>query len=93
MKRELVSIPTKIPGPIVDQVDFLVKEGLFTSRSEFIREAVRDFLADEVERMQPHRTAFTVIQKELMGKVRAKSVEEITDETRRIRQELLEKRK
>ena len=65
MKRELVSIPTRVPRPIVDQVDYLVKQGIFSSRSEFIREAIRDYLADEVKRMQPHRLSFTMIEKEL----------------------------
>ena len=93
MGKGLISIPTRIPEPIVDQVDFLVKQGLFSSRSEFIREAVRDFLADEVERIQPHRTAFAVIQRELLGKVKPGSVEELVEETRKIRKELWEKRK
>lgn len=93
MKRGLISIPTKIPGPIVEQVDLLVSQGLFTSRSEFIREAVRDFLADEVERIQPHRLAFAMVQRELMGQVKNRPVEEIVEETRKIRRELWEKRK
>lgn len=39
-----------LPQPYQDAIEILLKEGLYPSRSEIIRTALRDFLQPEIER-------------------------------------------
>jgi len=35
-----------IPEPVLEKIDLLVEEGLYASRSEFVREATRKLLSE-----------------------------------------------
>ena len=44
MKTKMETIPAKVTAKLVDDVDNLVNEGWFASRSEAIRDAIRDLV-------------------------------------------------
>ncbi|MFH0862800.1 MAG: ribbon-helix-helix protein, CopG family [Candidatus Altiarchaeota archaeon] len=88
MADVMLSIPAKFPKPLIDEVDAFVKEGVFTSRSEFIREAVRRLLESEVCRIHPARVYLALVDRNISGKVAAKTVDDVVEEGRRIREEV-----
>ena len=47
-KPRLKIITVKLPKYFIEDIDRLVKEGKYTSRSEVIRMAIRDLLKKEV---------------------------------------------
>lgn len=44
-------VSVKIPRSYLEEIDLLVKKGFYTSRSEFIRTALRILLIRELERL------------------------------------------
>jgi len=51
---EMVLISLYIPRTTLEKIDELVKQGFFSSRSEFIREAVEEYLEDLEEEPEPY---------------------------------------
>ena len=41
-----IKVSTRLPSRIVKEIDKLVESGLFTNRSDFIEEAVRQYLRE-----------------------------------------------
>ena len=52
--EEMVLISLYIPKTTLEKIDELVKQGMFPSRSEFIREAVEEYLEDFEEEPEPY---------------------------------------
>ncbi|MGC9009607.1 MAG: ribbon-helix-helix domain-containing protein [Sulfolobales archaeon] len=50
-------VSVKIPRTYLEDIDRLVKEGFYTSRSEFIRTALRILLAKELNRLSGKRSS------------------------------------
>jgi Arc/MetJ-type ribon-helix-helix transcriptional regulator len=46
-KEKMVIVCVHMPKSLVEELDKLVKQGEFSSRSEAIREAIKDFLEGE----------------------------------------------
>jgi Arc/MetJ-type ribon-helix-helix transcriptional regulator len=46
-REKMVTVCVHLPKRVVEELDELVKEGEFPSRSEAIREAVKEFLEEE----------------------------------------------
>jgi len=49
-KEKMVLISVHVPKQMLEELDELVKKGIFPSRSEAIRIAIRDLIAKEVEK-------------------------------------------
>jgi|Deesub1362B_J571_1020462.scaffolds.fasta_scaffold00137_62 Arc/MetJ-type ribon-helix-helix transcriptional regulator len=47
-----IKVSTRLPSKIVKEIDKLVESGLFTNRSDFIKEAVRQYLR-ELKKEEP----------------------------------------
>jgi len=41
-----IKVSARIPAKIVEEIDKLVQEGIFSNRSDFIKEAVRNYLRE-----------------------------------------------
>jgi len=44
--EEMVLISLYVPKHVIEKIDDLVRQGAFKSRSEFIREAIEEYLED-----------------------------------------------
>jgi Arc/MetJ-type ribon-helix-helix transcriptional regulator len=52
-KEDGITISLRLPKKILEEIDKVVKDGLFQSRSDFIREAIRQYLLRLSERENP----------------------------------------
>lgn len=43
-KEDGITVSLRLPKRIIEEVDKVVSEGMFQSRSDFIREAIRQYL-------------------------------------------------
>ena len=62
-KEKMVLISVHLPKPMLEELDELVKKGVFPSRSEAIRIAIRDLLLRESSkrREQPREESYIII--------------------------------
>ena len=88
MLSKFVTILAPLPKPVVKELDVFVKQGFYTSRTEIIREAVRRFVVEEIEKLHPCNLYLAMLQKELVGKIKSKRTEEIVQQARRIRKQV-----
>jgi Arc/MetJ-type ribon-helix-helix transcriptional regulator len=51
--EEMVLISLYVPKHVIEKIDDLVRQGAFKSRSEFIREAIEEYLEDLEEEPEP----------------------------------------
>lgn len=49
MKKKMVNITLSLPNIIIEGIEEIVNLGLFHSRSEFIRDAIRCFIFEEIK--------------------------------------------
>ena len=52
-REEMVLISLYVPKHAIEKIDEMVRQGLFKSRSEFIREAIEEYLEDLEEEPEP----------------------------------------
>jgi len=52
-----VSVTIRLPKTVVEQIDALVAQGYYPSRSEFVREAIRKHLLEVLQKLQPQHVA------------------------------------
>jgi Arc/MetJ-type ribon-helix-helix transcriptional regulator len=52
-KEDGVTISLRLPKKLLEEIDSVVSEGMFQSRSDFIREAIRQYLIRLEERGKP----------------------------------------
>ena len=57
----------KIPCQLIDTIDYIIaKTGRYSSRSDFVREAIRRLIAEELKLLQPtmpkHHSSMAVMQ-------------------------------
>jgi Arc/MetJ-type ribon-helix-helix transcriptional regulator len=43
-KEEAITVSLRLPKRVIEEVDKVVEQGFFQSRSDFIREAIRQYL-------------------------------------------------
>ena len=51
--EEMILISLYVPKSTLEKIDEMVRQGLFKSRSEFIREAIEEYLEDLEEEPEP----------------------------------------
>jgi len=52
-REEMVLISLYVPKSTLEKIDEMVRQGMFKSRSEFIREAIEEYLEDLEEEPEP----------------------------------------
>ena len=66
---DLVKISVRLPKQQVEFIDQLVAMGLYVNRSDFIRDAIRDFMPKALKKLNELRdNAFEMIKKEYFMK-------------------------
>ncbi len=66
---DLVKISVRLPKQQVEFIDQLVATGLYVNRSDFIRDAIRDFMPKALKKLNELRgNAFEMIRKEYFMK-------------------------
>ena len=60
-KEKMILISVHVPKQILEELDELVKKGVFPSRSEAIRIAIRDLLLREQTRTRQQQTNESII--------------------------------
>jgi len=66
---DLVKISVRLPKQQVEFIDQLVATGLYVNRSDFIRDAIRDFMPKALKKLNELRdNAFEMIKKEYFMK-------------------------
>lgn len=88
MLQKFVTIPTSLPKLVIKELDVFVRQGFYTSRTEIIREAVRRFVIEEIEKLHPSHLYLAMLQRELAGKIKSNRTEEIVRQARRIRKQV-----
>jgi len=60
-KEKMILISVHVPKQMLEELDELVKKGVFPSRSEAIRIAIRDLLLREQTRTRQQQVSETII--------------------------------
>lgn len=84
-----VILPLRLPKKLVEEIDHLVKAGLYQSRSEAIRDAARRLIESKRLLLEPYRYyRFRVEEAIMSSKVPPLHPDKVIEELRRIREEL-----
>jgi len=87
-----VAFPLRLPKKLLQEIDQLVKAGLYESRSEALRDAVRRLIETKRLLLEPY--GYYRLQAEeavLSSKIPLASPEEVIERVRKIREELWRK--
>jgi Arc/MetJ-type ribon-helix-helix transcriptional regulator len=89
-----VVLPLRLPKKLLEEIDCLVKAGLYESRSEALRDAVRRLIESKGLLLEPHRYYRLRVEEAVASSKSAKfSPDEVVEELRKIREELWRKEK
>jgi Arc/MetJ-type ribon-helix-helix transcriptional regulator len=89
-----VVLPLRLPRKLVEEIDYLVKAGLYESRSEALRDAVRRLIESRTLLLEPHRYYRLRVEEAVASsKATRLSPDEVIEELRNIREELWRREK
>jgi len=89
-----VVLPLRLPKKLVEELDYLVKAGLYESRSEALRDAVRRLIESRTLLLEPHRYYRLRVEEAVASSKSARlGPEEVVEELRKIREELWRREK
>lgn len=89
-----VTLPLRLPEKLLEEIDRLVKGGLYQSRSEAIRDAARRLIESKRLLIEPYRYyRFRVEEAIMSSKVPPLHPDKVIEELRKIREELWRRRK
>jgi len=84
-----VTLPLRLPEKLIEEIDCLVKAGLYQSRSEAIRDAVRHLIESKSLLIEPYRYyRFRVEEAIMSSEVSPLHPDKVIEELRKIRKEL-----
>jgi len=91
---ETITLPLRLPRKLLKEVDNLVKAGLYESRSEAIRDAIRRLIESKMLLLEPYRY-YRLRVEEAIGasKTPPTDPDQLIEELRRIREELWSREK
>lgn len=89
-----VVLPLRLPTKLLEEIDYLVKAGLYESRSEALRDAVRRLIESRRLLLEPHRYYRLRVEEAVASsKPSQLSPDETIEELRKIREELWRREK
>jgi len=84
-----VTLPLRMPTKLLQEIDLLVKAGLYQSRSEAIRDAARRLIESKTLLLEPHRYYRLRVEEAIKSSATPpKHPDKIIEELRTIREEL-----
>jgi Arc/MetJ-type ribon-helix-helix transcriptional regulator len=66
-KEKMIIVCAHMPKSLVEKLDELVKQGEFPSRSEAIREIIKDFLEEEGAEEEEEERGWEELEQEFLG--------------------------
>lgn len=89
-----VVLPLRLPRKLLEEIDYLVKAGLYASRSEALRDAVRRLIESRNLLLEPHRYYRLRVEEAVASSKSARlNPDEVVEELRKIREELWRREK
>lgn len=89
-----VTLPLRLPKKLLEEIDNLVKAGLYGSRSEAMRDAVRRLIETRRLLLEPHRYYRLLVEEALFtSETPPSKPDEVIEQVRKIREELWRKGK
>jgi Arc/MetJ-type ribon-helix-helix transcriptional regulator len=89
-----VTLPLRLPRKLLEEIDNLVKAGLYESRSEAMRDAVRRLIETKRLLLEPYRYYRLRVEEALFtSKASPSSPDEVVEQVRKIREDLWRKGK
>lgn len=88
-----VTLPLRLPKKLLEEIDYLVKAGLYESRSEAMRDAVRRLIESRRLLLEPHRYYRLRVEEAVASKALQLSPDKVIEELRKIREELWRREK
>jgi Arc/MetJ-type ribon-helix-helix transcriptional regulator len=87
-------LPLRLPKKLLEEIDYLVKAGLYESRSEAIRDAVRRLIESRRLLLEPYKYYRLRVEEALASSKKPPlSPDRVIEEIRNIREELWRKEK
>lgn len=87
-------LPLRLPKKLLEEIDYLVKAGLYESRSEAIRDAVRRLIESRRLLLEPYRYYRIRVEEAVASsKTPQLSPDKVIEEIRNIREELWRREK
>jgi len=84
-----VTLPLRLPKKLLEEIDSLVKAGLYESRSEAIRDAARRLIESKKLLLEPYRYYRLRVEEAIRSsEAPTPDPDEVIDELRTIREEL-----
>lgn len=89
-----VTLPLRLPKKLLEEIDNLVKAGLYGSRNEAMRDAVRRLIETRRLLLEPHRYYRLRVEEAMFAsKIPPSNPDEVVEQVRKIREELWRKGK
>lgn len=89
-----VTLPLRLPKKLLDEVDCLVKAGLYESRSEAIRDATRHLIESKRLLLEPYRYYRLRVEEAITSlKAPPSDPDRVIEDLRKIREELWRREK
>jgi len=89
-----VTLPLRLPKKLLEEIDNMVKAGLYGSRSEAMRDAVRRLIETRRLLLEPHRYYRLRVEEAMFAsKTPPSNPDEVVEQVRKIREELWRKGK
>jgi len=89
-----VTLPLRLPKKLLEEIDYLVKAGLYESRSEAMRDAVRRLIESRRLLLESHRYYRLRVEEAIASsKTPRLSPDKVIEEIRKIREELWRREK
>ncbi|MEM2994808.1 MAG: ribbon-helix-helix domain-containing protein [Candidatus Bathyarchaeia archaeon] len=87
-------LPLRLPKKLIEEIDYLVKAGIYESRSEAIRDAVRRLIESRRLMLEPYRYYRLRVEEALASSETFQlSPDQVIEEIRNIREELWRREK
>jgi len=84
-----VTLPLRLPKKLLEEIDSLVKAGLYESRSEAIRDAARRLIESKKLLLEPHRYYRLRVEEAIRSSTApTPDPDKVIEELRTIREEL-----
>ena len=89
-----VTLPLRLPKKLLQEIDNLVKAGLYESRSEAMRDAIRRLIETKRLLLEPHRYYRLQVEEAISSlKTPLLNPDEVIEQVRKIREELWRREK
>jgi len=88
---ESITLPLRLPKKLIEEIDNMVKAGIYENRSEAIRDAIRKLIEFRKLMIEPYKYYRLLTEEQISPS--KKDPDEVIEEIRKIREEIWSKEK